>query len=303
VGCGWALALVRCSANELLLQLQLVALLQVIAQVATQGALLHDEQAAATAAASLLPVLEPCIQELTAALACGAGAALQAQASLAMQSLLRVPGPHVAYACLRELLSCEHRATHPELAALLIQELRQQLAATVECSNAALSDVDCMRLVLPWLRQSGAAGWHDQEQLALRSNALSAALAVVRLVLLRAARQPVVGDGGDRMQHQRPPAFDDDAAGDRNVTELLREPLAALAAAAQAALAEFQQETRGTAVERVLPMAAITAARGVPDARLRFSGDACGSGGAVDAWLAVSRLQDVLQRVLELLPA
>ena len=37
------------------------------------------------------------------------------------------------------------------------------------------------------------------------------------------------------------------------------------------------------------------------DGRMRVPGQAQGSGQAVDAWLAVSRVQDVLDRVLELL--
>jgi hypothetical protein len=129
---------------------------------------------------------------------------------------------------------------------------------------------------MPWLLQQGPVGWQTADALPDKANAVCAALAVVRLALLR--DKAVVATGGlpeDWRQH-------------------LQTCLAVLSAAVTTALQALQAfnsvEQDGGAEQ--LPAS---------DGRVRVPGQALGAGPAVDAWLAVSRVQDVLDRVLELL--
>lgn len=130
--------------------------------------------------------------------------------------------------------------------------------------------------MLAWLQQNGPVGWQTADTLPDRANAVCAALAVVRLALLR----------------EKPHAGTSSSLG-VELRQQLQLALTALSAAVGEALESLQtanmQEQGAAAVQAV--------AGGV----VRVPGEAQGSGQAVDAWLAVSRVQDVLDRVLELL--
>jgi hypothetical protein len=135
-----------------------------------------------------------------------------------------------------------------------------------------------MQLAMPWLLQEGPVGWQAADVLPDRANAVCAALAVTRLVLLR-----------------NKAGTSKDAASDID-KEALKSALTGMTAAVREALQVLQ--------------AANSAEQGgagggtgssVSDGRVCVPGEAQGAGQAVDAWLAVSRVQDVLDRVLELL--
>jgi hypothetical protein len=147
VACDWCSALSAASEGNPLVILKVIALLQTAAAhaaslqaaaaVSMPPATSSEDDAAA--AQQLLPYLEPCIGLLASTMACGGGVALRSQASLALQQLLRAPGRGVCYCCLQELLggnssggssSAGDRRMHPEVAALLMQEVRLQLART-----------------------------------------------------------------------------------------------------------------------------------------------------------------------------
>lgn len=119
-------------------------------------------------------------------------------------------------------------------------------------------------------------GWQTADALPDKANAVCAALAVVRLALLRdKAVAGITSVSKDSRQH-------------------LQTCLAVLSAAvsnALQALQAFNSIEQAAAVEQVA----------AGDGRVRVPGEAIGAGQAVDAWLAVSRVQDVLDRVLELL--
>jgi hypothetical protein len=234
---------------------------------------------------------------------------LRSQASLALQQVLTGLPPRVAHACLQQLLSSsggggsgdgcgggsssagqqqQPDALHPEVAALLMQEVRLQLAngRAVQAGAHWFGPASCIDLVLPWLRQRGAVGWRDSDTLPDRANAVCAALAVVRLALLQAQHQPA---GGGRA------AAATAAAATPPQQQQLASALVPLRAAVKAALQQLQAE--GQAGEAAAPGGGSSGG----DGRQRVPGQASGSGDAVDAWLAVSRVQDVLERVLELL--
>jgi hypothetical protein len=90
---------------------------------------------------------------------------------------------------------------------------------------------------------------------------------------------------------------------------LLQQPLQTLSAAVTDALQCLQTANRieqGDAASTAMTEAAAadggsSAQQQQQQQRVRIPGDAQGAGQAVDAWLAVSRVQDVLDRVLELL--
>jgi hypothetical protein len=123
-------------------------------------------------------------------------------------------------------------------------------------------------------------GWQTADTLADKANAVNAALAVVRLGLLR-ERAAAAGGGtlGAASKQQ------------------LQSTLSVLSAAVSDALQALQAVNR---LEQAAGAGA-TAQDSAADGRVRVPGEAQGSGQAVDAWLAVSRVQDVLDRVLELL--
>lgn len=139
----------------------------------------------------------------------------------------------------------------------------------------------------PWLLQHGPAGWQTEDALADRANAICAALAVVRLALLKAAAAA------------RP---DSDAAGPASAIDDLepqqQQLKPALPVLSQAVADSLRALQVANKVEQG-PDSSDTA--GADDGRQRVCGEAEGSGHAVDAWLAVSRVQDVLDRVSELL--
>lgn len=123
------------SQSEVLSLVKAVALVQLAAGHArqlqptaatTQSASLPDNEAAATAASKLVPALQPCVMLLAGVLGHTPAQALRSQASLALQQLLQALPAPVCFACLQQLLSTDR--PHPEVAALLMQEVRAQLA-------------------------------------------------------------------------------------------------------------------------------------------------------------------------------
>jgi hypothetical protein len=129
---------------------------------------------------------------------------------------------------------------------------------------------------MPWLLQQGRVGWQTADALPDKANAVCAALAVVRLALLR--DKAIKATGG----------LDEDCR------QHLRVCMAVLSAAVTTALQALQ-------AFNTVEQAAGVEQGPAGDGRLRVPGEALGAGQAVDAWLAVSRVQDVLDRVLELL--
>jgi hypothetical protein len=147
VAFSWCEALSAASEGNPLIILKVIALLQTSAaqaaelQASAAAAAASTPSAAASnadamAAQQLLPLMDPCIGLLASTIASGVGVALRSQASVALQQLLRAPGQGVCYCCLQELLggtdssSSSSRRVHPEVAALLMQEVRLQLART-----------------------------------------------------------------------------------------------------------------------------------------------------------------------------
>lgn len=96
----------------------------------------HDAQAVQANASKavqvdqLLPDLQPCISLLAGVRSSAPAQALRTQASLALQQVLHALNPPVCQACLRELLCRDevHGGVHPEVAAILMQEVRVLLA-------------------------------------------------------------------------------------------------------------------------------------------------------------------------------
>lgn len=129
-----------------------------------------------------------------------------------------------------------------------------------------------MQLAMPWLLQQGPVGWQSADALPDGANAVCAALAVTRLVLLRVKAGSI---GVDRQE--------------------LKAALSSMAAAVRDALAVLQA-ANSTEQEGQQSLGSSAG-----DGRVCVPGEAQGAGQAVDAWLAVSRVQDVLDRVLELL--
>jgi hypothetical protein len=119
-------------------------------------------------------------------------------------------------------------------------------------------------------------GWQTADALPDRANAVCAALAVVRLALLRDKLHASTSSSlGVESRQQFQPV------------------LTALSAAVAEALKVLQ-------TANMLEQGA-SAGQAVTGGVVRVPGEAQGSGQAVDAWLAVSRVQDVLDRILELL--
>uniref|UniRef100_A0A383WF28 Uncharacterized protein n=1 Tax=Tetradesmus obliquus TaxID=3088 RepID=A0A383WF28_TETOB len=329
VACEWCAVLSAASDGRPLVILKVIALLQTAAAhaAALQAAAVADSpaphtftEADAAAAQQLLPHLEPCIGLLASTIASAAAAALRTQASLALQQLLRAPGRGVCFCCLQELLggsssssSAGSRRIHPEVAALLMGEVRLQLACTT--GPGPFSSTGSVQLVLPWLQQHSAVGWRDADQLSDNANAVCAALAVVRLALLKAqsagsnaAAASNSTAAGDAAAAASPSAAAGCSIGQgAEMREVLQQPLQALSAAATDALRGLQLVNRveqGNAASAAAATATAATAAGTAgqqQERVCIPGDAQGSGQAVDAWLAVARVQDVLDRVLELL--
>lgn len=331
VACEWCAVLSAASEGRPLVILKVIALLQTAAAhaAALQAAAVADSpaphtftEADAAAAQQLLPHLEPCIGLLASTIASAAGAALRTQASLALQQLLRAPGRGACFCCLQELLggstsssSAGSRRIHPEVAALLMGEVRLQLARTT--GPGPFSSTGSVQLVLPWLQQHSAVGWKDADQLSDNTNAVCAALAVVRLALLKAQAAGSSATAasnstaaGDAAAAASPSAAGGSSSGQgAELQQVLQQPLQALSAAVTDALQGLQLVNRveqGSAASAACQAAAATATAaagtsGQQQERVCIPGDAQGSGQAVDAWLAVARVQDVLDRVLELL--
>lgn len=91
-------------------------------------------------AGRLVPDLRPCIGLLAGVISQAPAQALRSQAALALQQVLQVLPPDVCYACLQQLLLQEGPVgghMHPEVAALLMQEVRGQLARSGTGKHAA----------------------------------------------------------------------------------------------------------------------------------------------------------------------
>lgn len=146
-----------------------------------------------------------------------------------------------------------------------------------------------VELVLPWLQQQGTNGWHDSDLLVDKGNAVCAALAVVRLSLLQGRGQPANAAAASSSSHTK-------------LKALLQDSLKTLSAAVRATLDALQAVNY--AEQRPNQQQQFNAGSNSPSSgqhRVRIPGEAEGAGQAVDAWLAVSRVQEVLDRVLELL--
>ena len=241
---------------------------------------------------------------LQAAPASAAGKSARAAWAALLDGLRPAP---LRLAALRALLA----SAHPEICALLLARARQDAAA------GAIGVDDCWQLCAPWLLPDGPRGWRgggsgsgegeegvEEGALPANANAVCAALNLLRLVLLR------------RQSQQRPEAGAAAAAGGAPAGDAglpaapgeLAALLAPLAAAVQAGLARARAEAGGGggddggggdgkeddkksgATDDATAAAAVAT---VP-------GEARGSGSAVDAWLALSRVDEVLGRVLEL---
>lgn len=149
------------------------------------------------------------------------------------------------------------------------------LGSSSACTaGSCFTPTSCIHLVMPWLVQHGPAGWQAADTLPDKANAVCAALAVVRLGLLRSQAGVTAGSISADCKQQLQPI------------------LAELAAAVSGSLQALQTLNR---VEQA------STEQSSADGRTRVPGEALGSGQAVDAWLAVSRVQDVLDRVVELL--
>lgn len=136
LACQWCCAVVDESDNNILAILKALALLQLAASHANA---LHDVTITSTPASSgdtaaqpaaeaeqLLPHLQPCVSLLAGATSQAPVQVLRSQASLTLQQLLQGLPPPVCHACLRQLLSQgeDGGGVHPEVAALLMQEVR-----------------------------------------------------------------------------------------------------------------------------------------------------------------------------------
>jgi hypothetical protein len=123
---------------------------------------------------------------------------------------------------------------------------------------------------MPWLQQEAPRGWKDADSIAERANVLCSALAVVRLALLTSDKIAVAaGTAGASLPLGR-------------YKDLLRQ----LDCAVTLGLHKLQSDEGQEGLDN-----------GAEHARM---GAASGSGQAVDAWLALCRVDDVLQRVLDL---
>lgn len=92
------------------------------------------------AAGRLIPDLRPCIGLLAGVISQVPAQALRSQAALALQQVLQALPSDVCYACLQQLLLQEGPGgghLHPEVAALLMQEVRGQLARSGTGKHAA----------------------------------------------------------------------------------------------------------------------------------------------------------------------
>lgn len=145
-----------------------------------------------------------------------------------------------------------------------------------------------VELVIPWLQQNGASGWQDTDQLADRANAICAALAVVRLSLLKSKVPEAHAAAEAEVQSEASP----------HIKAELEQVLAPLSAAVTQTLGSLQMLN---GLEQGLQQQSAGANSSTGQQQVRIPGEAEGTGQAVDAWLAVSRVQDVLDRVLELL--
>jgi hypothetical protein len=93
------------------------------------------------AAMQLVPALQPCVNLLGCIIAQAPLQVLKSQASLALQQLLQALQPPACYVCLQQLLLLRGPAeggVHPEVAALLMQEVRLLLAQDTAGENCAL---------------------------------------------------------------------------------------------------------------------------------------------------------------------
>jgi hypothetical protein len=162
----------------------------------------------------------------------------------------------------------------------------------------------CIQLVLPWLQPCGSAGWANAALLPEKANVICAALAIARMAVLKLQRTMQADShaaGLDPIHHQH--------SSSNCWIEHLRECLSKLSEAVPTSLQQLQQEvTTGHNVQKLqglqispalLPVS--VPAQQAPSTTVSMPGEASGTGQAVDAWLAVSRVQDVLDRVLELL--
>jgi hypothetical protein len=261
------------------------------------GAAEDGDGAAATAAASVEAValdLGPAVSLLSAAIlqaprAATAGAAARGAWDTLFDALAP---PGLRLACLGRLAE----AQHPEVSALLLQRARRDAAA----GDAGAGDV--WVLCEPWLRLGGARGWRgggggggsggggQDDRLVNNANVICAALNTLRLLLLRRQQEegqggPSSGSGGFGGSGEGPgPGLPSDS-------ELLASVLEPLQQAVAAALARLRAEASGGG--------GVGSGGGAAGGGVLL-GEGEGTGSLVDAWLALSRVDDVLARVVEL---
>lgn len=148
----WSCAVVEASETNILLILKAIALLQLATGHARHlqadpstaaGSSAGTSQAPAPASAEsiqpsavstdarqLLVDLQPCVMLLAAVISQAPVQALRSQAAVALQQVLQALPQPLSYACLQQLLVGEapDGCVHPEVAALLMQEVRSLLA-------------------------------------------------------------------------------------------------------------------------------------------------------------------------------
>jgi hypothetical protein len=98
----------------------------------------EQQPSADITARQLLVDLQPCVTMLASVMSQAPAQVLRTQASLALQQLLQALPQPVCYACLQQLLHAGGTAggtVHPEVAALLLQEVR---ALLVNCTTGGL---------------------------------------------------------------------------------------------------------------------------------------------------------------------
>jgi hypothetical protein len=218
-------------------------------------------------------------------------------------------------------LDCLLKSQHPEVCALLLARARQDAA------GGSFGAGECWGLCAPWLRPDGPRGWRAAgvagggDALETNANAICAALNAVRLLLLR--RQQVEGPAvaGSSAGTQPPPTSSAAAGVGSSSSSTVSAQLPSPAELRQAVLQPLQQAVR-VALARLHAEAggehgggtgakgaeAEAVAAGGESARVlagapvigAVPGEGQGTGSAVDAWLALSRVDDVLARVAEL---
>lgn len=161
LACRWGCAMVEASDNNILAVIKAIALLQLAAAHAKQlqddnaGSTCHMDtpvhqtdgppqaSAASTDTRHLLQDLQPCVMLLTGVTSQAPVQALRTQAAVALQQVLQALPQPASDACLQQLLSggAPGGDLHPEVAALLLQEVRGLMVST---STGGIAGLACL---------------------------------------------------------------------------------------------------------------------------------------------------------------